>query len=81
MSAAGLNRVPKAGRKALPGSKLTAKQDKLPSVGARQGRDGVGKLQLGIKGNQAPKIVGHEVDDVDHSARGEGGGLLQCNEK
>lgn len=81
MSAAGLNRMPKAGRKALPGSKLTAKQDKLPSGGARQGRDGVSKLQLGIKGNQAPKIVSHELDDADHSARGEGGGLRAMQRK
>ena len=81
MSAAGLNRIPKVGRKALAGSKLTAKQDKLPSGGgdSRTGV-GVGKLQLGIRGNQAPKIVSHEKDDEDYSARG-GGGLRAMQRK
>lgn len=79
MSAAGLNRMPKPGRKALAGSKLAAKQDKLPSGGG-DSRNGDGKLQLGVRGNQAPKIISHEKDDEDYSARG-GGGLRAMQRK
>ena len=75
MSAAGLNRIPKAGKKGLPSSKMAAKQDKLPSGdGNSKNKVGkVGKLELGVRGNQAPKIVSHDSDEV-HSGR-EGGGL------